>query len=182
MKREPPFVYFLRMETSDRIKIGCSISPKVRQVTLQKWSPYPLVMLAMAPGDAGTEALIHQRFSESRRRGEWFEISTELLAFVDAVKRDGAIPHELLDADLSWLVGGFRSRNWQSLLSDVIRRHGLTEEGFAEALDCSPQSVRNWCESGISPRYLAKTIRYFGARGIVLTSRDFFAPRLLSAA
>jgi Meiotically up-regulated gene 113 len=58
---------------ADRIKIGRSMDVRKRLRALQTGSPVDLKIMAWFPGCGPSEHDLHQRFSEYRRHGEWFE-------------------------------------------------------------------------------------------------------------
>lgn len=75
-------VYFIRCTASGLIKIGLSENPWKRLSKMQSDSPGQLEMLGVVGGDIVTEAELHDRFSASRLRGEWFNPTDDLVAFV----------------------------------------------------------------------------------------------------
>lgn len=62
------------------IKIGYSIDPKTRLISLQSGSPVSLRILALAPGGEARESAYHIQFREHRLHGEWFERHPDILA------------------------------------------------------------------------------------------------------
>jgi hypothetical protein len=74
------------------IKIGCSVTQEKRLMTLDIWSPFPLEMLASAPGDHDKERALHYRFRDDLCHGEWFAASAELSALIDGVRATGQLP------------------------------------------------------------------------------------------
>jgi len=79
-------VYFVRQANdAGLIKIGYTDdSIKSRLSTLQTASPEPLTLLCAVPGSRDEETALHARFAPYRRRGEWFEPSSELLEYIAA--------------------------------------------------------------------------------------------------
>lgn len=85
MKR---FIYVLRpVGAEGPLKIGCSCWPWGRLKTLAAWSPVPLELAAMAPGDFALEERLHAKFEHLRLHGEWFRAEPELLKAVEALAR-----------------------------------------------------------------------------------------------
>ena len=78
-------VYFIEAIGFDRVKIGWTTKPAQERVkALKTSSPCDLVLLGTMPAkDQLAEKLVHERFSSIRIVGEWFEKTTELLAFVE---------------------------------------------------------------------------------------------------
>lgn len=77
----PSRVYFLR--DGDHVKIGTSANVPVRIAGGQTMNPRELVLIGSVPGDRRLEADLHRRFRRLHVRGEWFEATPELLAFID---------------------------------------------------------------------------------------------------
>jgi Meiotically up-regulated gene 113 len=78
------FTYFiLACEGVRRIKIGTSQNPRNRLRDLSVASAVDLECLKVIRGGPATEAAWHQRFAESRVRGEWFRVCGTLM---DAIR------------------------------------------------------------------------------------------------
>lgn len=86
------FIYFIRADGLDRIKIGCSKNPASRVDVLQKAAPVDLSLVCFVPGDERTENFLHSIFAASRKAGEWFASSLLLEELVAVVKSTGALP------------------------------------------------------------------------------------------
>jgi hypothetical protein len=85
---EPPdHVYFIQAGIDGPIKVGMSRDPARRLITLQGANPAELTLLAVVEGNRDDERAIHERFSDCRIRGEWFEPTPELLAFIAGLAR-----------------------------------------------------------------------------------------------
>lgn len=80
----PDQVYFIRAATG-HIKIGIAFQPRLRMLELQVGHPLPLMLLAVMPGGKEHEAYLHRFFGRERVRGEWFEASERLLAFISTL-------------------------------------------------------------------------------------------------
>lgn len=92
-RTRPPLIYFVREVTLDGlIKIGCSQGPAARVEQLACWSPRPLTLLASAPGDEKVEKFLHYVFADHYSHREWFHPSTDILALVDFVRVNSALP------------------------------------------------------------------------------------------
>jgi hypothetical protein len=91
-------VYFIRpIGMTGPVKIGCSISPDGRRETLEKWSPFPLEIVAQFDGCMDDERRVHSLFWQQHQRGEWFEWSPELQSLIDRINA-GAFDVETLPA------------------------------------------------------------------------------------
>lgn len=66
------------------VKLGFSEKPKARFSKIASDSPMPCVLLGVWPGDRGDESNIHQRFSQFRVNREWFSLTDEIGAFIQA--------------------------------------------------------------------------------------------------
>lgn len=75
-------IYFIQLGDNGRIRIGYSKDPTKRLKTLQTGVPDALNLLGVLNGDKAREEAIHQRFSDLRAHGEWFEPSVELVDFI----------------------------------------------------------------------------------------------------
>jgi hypothetical protein len=77
-------VYFLREARDGPIKIGYAGNVVKRMLRLQQGNPSALRVYATLPGGRGEERALHRRFRHLRIRGEWYEASEDLLAYVAA--------------------------------------------------------------------------------------------------
>ena len=78
--------YFIQGEKTGLIKIGESIDPMDRIMTLQVGSPDKLIMLKFVDSNTYPENELHQRFKHSRRHGEWFYPDPDLIRFINLLK------------------------------------------------------------------------------------------------
>lgn len=98
------YVYFMRPEgMAGPIKIGCSNKPARRLLALGVWSPFPLEVVAVAPGNLATERMLHERFGDDLWHHEWFRASPRLLAFTEILRHNGGL-EAALAADDQWLA------------------------------------------------------------------------------
>lgn len=76
-------VYFIQSVTGGLIKIGVAGNPEARLGDLQIGSPVDLHLIGVIKGaEFRGEAELHARFASARVRGEWFEPTPELLAYI----------------------------------------------------------------------------------------------------
>lgn len=76
-------IYFIASE-SGQVKIGYSDNNvEGRLMSLQTASPFKLSILKTINGDHIQEKLIHKKFRKYRIRGEWFNICTEILNYIE---------------------------------------------------------------------------------------------------
>ena len=84
------YVYLMKSGCGKYHKIGYSTQPKNRESTLQAEDPL-LRLIHYQPGDLKYERILHTRYSASRVRGEWFDLSGddvhEIMSASDAQKQ-----------------------------------------------------------------------------------------------
>src|SRR6188508_28169 len=86
------YIYFVKPEGMDGpIKIGCSNKPARRLASFGPHNPYPLEIIAVAPGDMSTERAIHEHYAEELWHHEWFHASPRLIAATTALKRGASL-------------------------------------------------------------------------------------------
>ncbi len=73
-------IYFIQDTENRRIKIGVSAEPAQRLKQLQTSHASELKLIAVMDGTRSEEQALHQLFT--RKRGEWFEPTRDLLAFI----------------------------------------------------------------------------------------------------
>jgi hypothetical protein len=80
----PTNVYFLRAATTGLIKVGRAADVRDRMYRLQTGSSEALELMGQIPDTSGglMERAIHRRFADDRVRGEWFNPSPGLLAYI----------------------------------------------------------------------------------------------------
>jgi len=72
-------VYFIRATATNQIKIGVTSDPKQRFADLQRATTERLEWIGSVEGGFKLEDELHKKFGKSRVRGEWFEMTDELL-------------------------------------------------------------------------------------------------------
>lgn len=83
LRTERACVYFAQAGDGGPVKIGFSRSGPGRIKDLQIACPWDLRLIGVMAADGmDAERRLHQRFASARIRGEWFEPTPELLAFV----------------------------------------------------------------------------------------------------
>lgn len=107
---EMGWVYFIACVETKRCKIGFTRGDVQKRLkNLQTGSAGALRILAQQPGTPTTERNLHQRFSEQRIHGEWFEMSGELFAYLCATI--WVMAYACLQKDIPpepWLLAGLR--------------------------------------------------------------------------
>lgn len=119
--------YFIQAGDNGPIKIGVAKNVRRRLDNFRVASPVPLALIGVADGDGAYEHELHQRFSGSRIRGEWFHPSPELMAFVETLpKPQPRSP---------------RIREGNHPLRRYRMAHGITLERMAKRLDSTAATV-----------------------------------------
>jgi len=72
-----PKTYLMKDESTGLIKIGRSVSPSIRERTLQAEKP-TISLLKVC--DSLVERELHEQYENNRVRGEWFNLSDEEIA------------------------------------------------------------------------------------------------------
>ncbi len=139
------YVYFIREGQDGPIKIGTTQgSPHTRQRAMQTGNSSDLVLLAAIPGDVALEKRLHERFAAVRMRGEWFEATAELLAFVEGLLFTHPLPKDLHDdapifGDMSEDV--LEKVRGYLLAADVATRCRSVSERASQALLHGPSAI-----------------------------------------
>lgn len=72
------YVYLIRAEGAERVKIGLSSNPFRRLTELQPQAPFPITLVAFRTGGLLLESKLHQQFADARLFGEWFKDLPEI--------------------------------------------------------------------------------------------------------
>lgn len=95
-------VYFVQSVSGGPIKIGTAKHVPKRLEELQIGHPEKLIVLGVLEGGSQVEMRIHRFFARLWLRGEWFQCTPDLLAFIEehvrAERHGRYVPH--LDAML----------------------------------------------------------------------------------
>jgi hypothetical protein len=82
-------IYYIACTATQRLKIGYTRGePEVRLKQLQTGSAAELRLIACHDGTQDDERCIHSLLAAYRIRGEWFEASDEVLAFLSLCVRE----------------------------------------------------------------------------------------------
>jgi hypothetical protein len=76
------WIYFLRAQTINRIKIGQTRNLQKRLRDLANMNGDDTELLGVISDQCATESQLHQMFARDRAQGEWFYPSNELLTFI----------------------------------------------------------------------------------------------------
>jgi hypothetical protein len=79
---EPSYVYMFYSD--GKVKIGTSRDPVARLDKLQNSSAAGIQVVWIAFGGRRREGELHQRFKADRLYGEWFHLSDDIRAFIEA--------------------------------------------------------------------------------------------------
>jgi len=86
------YLYFVKALENNRIKVGMSARPNRRIDELCAHGPSPLeVLLVVAISwhhSRAIEKAIHHKFEHLNHHGEWFDIESDLLEFIELLKKE----------------------------------------------------------------------------------------------
>jgi len=82
------WIYFVEAKGTKLIKIGRTASLKERMCALNTSSPVELNTIALLKATPSLETDLHEYFDFCRKRGEWFEICTDLQEVIDLAKKN----------------------------------------------------------------------------------------------
>lgn len=141
--------YFIQAVDSGHIKIGRSENPEGRMKDIQTSNHENLKLLAVADNDI--EAELHEKFSRSRIRGEWFTPSKDLLEYIDSLPEefirnyDPSLEKQLIEAKEKYTSALDKWRNSPSKkLNETFEeykiclgRMAIAEQKFEKGRKCS---------------------------------------------
>ena len=78
-------VYLIRMADTTFYKIGFTREIHKRLADLQHANPMPLRVIAMMAGGRKLEGRLHRRFQDQRVRGEWFDLTEEMVEEIRSI-------------------------------------------------------------------------------------------------
>lgn len=79
------WVYFIQAGDNGPIKIGFGKNPEARRTGHQTSNHAQLRIVGLLPGDQGVESDLHDFYAREHIRGEWFEPSFRMLAFLEHI-------------------------------------------------------------------------------------------------
>lgn len=118
-------IYFVEAIGCERIKIGYSRNVEGRLLEMQVDCPFDLELLVVTAGAKDIEPAVHDKFRGARVRGEWFEATAELRAFVGELRQGVEVISLLSNENLraKALAGAQRKirAHWLGLGNEVLR-------------------------------------------------------------
>lgn len=114
-------VYFIR--SGNFIKIGYADDPHRRLKQLQTGNPQKLELIGHVDGDMSTEAHIHGLFSDFRVKGEWFELTSDIMAYVESRCHKVSIVEKIANA-FAKTRNPAKREAWIEFKPGTIRRDG----------------------------------------------------------
>lgn len=120
--------YVYAVECMGRIKIGHTVQPPARLVTLNTYAPAPVRLLGAKPGKRSDEAALHKLLAADRVHGEWFFATEAVLSAVADMK-----PIEQVEFTARSHVDLSTARR----LTAERRKAGLSQTKLAERLGCT---------------------------------------------
>jgi hypothetical protein len=85
----PSNIYFIASGNNGPVKIGFAVNPDQRIKDLQTGNPCKLILIGRISEvyqPVVIERFLHERFSKSWIRGEWFERTAELMRLIEACR------------------------------------------------------------------------------------------------
>ena len=154
----PSYVYFIKPVGMDGpIKIGVSTNPASRLDMLATWSPVPLELVAVIPGDAELERNIHECFADYHSHREWFAAGPRLASALAAIVSGAPVERAM---DLSVRFGKLPNKKNNGAHRREAHKSGRLEgvkelcggtSGLAAKLNAinpsnpvTPQAVSQW--------------------------------------
>lgn len=80
------WIYFVGSREHGIVKIGQTGKLRQRMLQLKNGSPVPVQLLAVVLGKPSLEGFLHDYFKKSRKHGEWFELSEDLIQCIEDIK------------------------------------------------------------------------------------------------
>jgi hypothetical protein len=77
------FIYFI--ECAGYVKVGFSIEPTRRAMAVQVSNPFDCRLMGTARGGTDDEKKYHERLSDFHHRGEWYILTDEVRAAIEAL-------------------------------------------------------------------------------------------------
>jgi hypothetical protein len=124
------WVYFIICMDAPRCKIGFTKGDVYKRLkSLQTGSSSELILIAKHPGTPETERAVHEKFAHLRLRGEWFDLTDELRAYLVATL--------WAMAELT-LQSGHKLEPWMTAgVMLTAQQLGCISEGLEEAMALS---------------------------------------------
>lgn len=72
-------IYFIQTSDNRYIKIGTAEDPIKRLAGIQTSMPYKIRLIGVMLGDYALERVLHDKFRNTRVRGEWFQTTRQLV-------------------------------------------------------------------------------------------------------
>lgn len=117
-------VYFIKPIGMDSpIKIGTSASPDARKDALERWSPFPLEIIAEVEGGRNLERKLHYHFFMYHEGREWFTAHKHLMDIIEAIN-NGKFTEDMLfrtPPNSKWRLRRARSK-WAGKQGALSRR------------------------------------------------------------
>lgn len=164
-----PVVYFARITDGSRrfIKIGVTSDVGKRLLSLDSLSPYPIELLAAAPGGTSQEAWVHAKFRGYRVRGEWFDPAPQILAYAASVKASGKLPGAPPH-------GKSRDLRHVEPVRLLLAQNQINPRLLAKHLGLASAQFSPWDEH-LPTKHCDDVIAFFALHGVIVTSDRLFA-------
>lgn len=147
-------VYLVSNEAG-HVKVGVAKDVARRLTNLQIASSTDLTLVLAMPGGPGLEREIHTRWAAARLRGEWFRVTPEIAAEIDAF-RACAVP---VDVESGPREGEVIAAD--TAVGRVLAAHGITAtpKALAKMLNAPASTVYTWLQKGRLPSWRVTQIQ-----------------------
>jgi hypothetical protein len=130
-------IYFIACPETQAVKIGYATDPIRRFSKIQSDTPGELSILGVEDGGKDRESQLHRQFAADRRRGEWFNLSTDIRAHI------ATLPEFLVPKKRKPLGGS---------LGQWLIENNLTLEAFATLAKTNKNQISYYCSGRSIPR------------------------------
>lgn len=136
-------VYFVQAGQGGPIKIGYTENLRLRLQALSAGVPHEIIPLGVDDGAlAGDEIDIHIRFAKCRLRGEWFNPTPELLAYIS--ENSDPIPRKPRRSGRRTLSSALLSAYIENrVLDELISISDKKNEPFENTVE---RAIREFCD------------------------------------
>lgn len=129
--RSRGYVYFMRPEGRDWVKIGWAKNVAQRRIDLQCACPDPLVILHAIPGSLRTESRVRGCLTDTQGRGEWKRYDNDVRLLIETLKSNPGRERMVIDLAHAFRIQAIKRRI-------LVGRSALLEDGFSPPAPCFP--------------------------------------------
>jgi hypothetical protein len=129
-----PTIYFIQMGERGPVKIGYSVNPATRLVTLQGAHFERLHLVGVTPGSRWDEELLHKKLNRFALGHEWFEPAPEVFASITlpVARVDDALDKAVVAREhLKNAIGLLRASDRDGAHEEFLRVLALVNDAVA---------------------------------------------------